>query len=402
MERVILHCDQNCFFASVELLSHPDLRDVPMAVCGDPASRHGIILAKNEPAKRFGIQTAETVWQARRKCPGLVLLPPHHKLYREYSVRVNELYGQYTDLVEPFGIDESWLDITGSMHLFGGDPVAIADELRRRVREELGLSISVGVSFNKIFAKLGSDYKKPDATTLISPENWQEIVWPLPVGAMLFVGRSAQRTLAQYGVETIGQLAACRPEMLEKLLGKLGRQMHEYANGLDRSPVRPQAEREPVKSVGNGTTFPHDLTRWEEVRAGLAALSDSVAMRLRRQGLYCSGVQVTIKDSSFRSISRQKRLESPTRLMKDIQRAAMELTRSAWRAPTPIRMLTVTALHITESTESFEQLDLLGAGRAVSDARQEKLESAVRAIRDKFGDGSITFGSGEPPGAKGN
>lgn len=402
MERVILHCDQNCFFASVELLSHPDLRDVPMAVCGDPASRHGIILAKNEPAKRFGIQTAETVWQARRKCPGLVLLPPHHKLYREYSVRVNELYGQYTDLVEPFGIDESWLDITGSMHLFGGDPVAIADELRRRVHEELGLSISVGVSFNKIFAKLGSDYKKPDATTLISPENWQEIVWPLPVGAMLFVGRSAQRTLAQYGVETIGQLAACRPEMLEKLLGKLGRQMHEYANGLDRSPVRPQAEREPVKSVGNGTTFPHDLTRWEEVRAGLAALSDSVAMRLRRQGLYCSGVQVTIKDSSFRSISRQKRLESPTRLMKNIQRAAMELTRSAWRAPTPIRMLTVTALHITESAESFEQLDLLGAGRAVSDARQEKLESAVRAIRDKFGDGSITFGSGEPPGAKGN
>lgn len=402
MERVILHCDQNCFFASVELLSHPDLRDVPMAVCGDPASRHGIILAKNEPAKRFGIQTAETVWQARRKCPGLVLLPPHHKLYREYSVRVNELYGQYTDLVEPFGIDESWLDITGSMHLFGGDPVAIADELRRRVREELGLSISVGVSFNKIFAKLGSDYKKPDATTLISPENWQKIVWPLPVGAMLFVGRSAQRTLAQYGVETIGQLAACRPEMIEKLLGKLGRQMHEYANGLDRSPVRPQAEREPVKSVGNGTTFPHDLTRWEEVRAGLAALSDSVAMRLRRQGLYCSGVQVTIKDSSFCSISRQKRLESPTRLMKDIQRAAMELTRSAWRAPTPIRMLTVTALHITESAESFEQLDLLGAGRAVSDARQEKLESAVRAIRDKFGDGSITFGSGEPPGAKGN
>ena len=402
MERVILHCDQNCFFASVELLSHPDLRDVPMAVCGDPASRHGIILAKNEPAKRFGIQTAETVWQARKKCPGLVLLPPHHKLYREYSVRVNELYGQYTDLVEPFGIDESWLDITGSMHLFGGDPVAIADELRRRVREELGLSISVGVSFNKIFAKLGSDYKKPDATTLISPENWREIVWPLPVGAMLFVGRSVQRTLAQYGVETIGQLAACRPEMLEQLLGKLGRQLHEYANGLDRSPVRPQAEREPVKSVGNGTTFPHDLTRWEEVRAGLAALSDSVAMRLRRQGLYCSGVQVTIKDSSFRSISRQKRLESPTRLMKDIQRAAMELTRGAWRAPTPIRMLTVTALHITESAESFEQLDLLGAGRAVSDARQEKLESAVSAIRDKFGDGSITFGSGEPPGEKGN
>lgn len=402
MDRIILHCDCNCFYASCELLSHPDLRQLPVAVCGDPTERHGIILAKNEPAKRCGVKTAETIWKAKQKCPGLILLPPHHRLYAEYSKKINAVYGEYTDLVEPFGIDESWLDVTNSLHLFGGDARALADTLRGRIKREFGLTISVGVSFNKVFAKLGSDYKKPDATTLISPENWQEIVWPLPVGAMLFVGRSAQRTLAQYGVETIGQLAACRPEMLEKLLGKLGRQLHEYANGLDRSPVRPQAEREPVKSVGNGTTFPHDLTRWEEVRAGLAALSDSVAMRLRRQGLYCSGVQVTIKDSSFCSISRQKRLESPTRLMKDIQRAAMELTRSAWRAPTPIRMLTVTALHITESAESFEQLDLLGAGRAVSDARQEKLESAVRAIRDKFGDGSITFGSGEPPGAKGN
>ena len=402
MDRIILHCDCNCFYASCELLSHPDLRQLPVAVCGDPTERHGIILAKNEPAKRCGVKTAETIWKAKQKCPGLILLPPHHRLYAEYSKKINAVYGEYTDLVEPFGIDESWLDVTNSLHLFGGDARALADTLRGRIKREFGLTISVGVSFNKVFAKLGSDYKKPDATTLISPENWQEIVWPLPVGAMLFVGRSAQRTLAQYGVETIGQLAVCRPEMLEKLLGKLGRQLHEYANGLDRSPVRPQAEREPVKSVGNGTTFPHDLTRWEEVRGGLAALSDSVAMRLRRQGLYCSGVQVTIKDSSFCSISRQKRLESPTRLMKDIQRAAMELTRSAWRAPTPIRMLTVTALHITESAESFEQLDLLGAGRAVSDARQEKLESAVRAIRDKFGDGSITFGSGEPPGAKGN
>ena len=393
MERVILHCDQNCFFASVELLSHPDLRDVPMAVCGDPASRHGIILAKNEPAKRFGIQTAETVWQARRKCPSLVLLPPHHKLYREYSVRVNELYGQYTDLVEPFGIDESWLDITGSMHLFGGDPVAIADELRRRVREELGLSISVGVSFNKIFAKLGSDYKKPDATTLISPENWQEIVWSLPVGAMLFVGRSAQRTLAQYGVETIGQLAACRPEMIEQLLGKLGRQLHEYANGLDRSPVRPQAEREPVKSVGNGTTFPHDLTRWEEVQRGLAVLSDSVAMRLRQQGLYCGGVSVSLRNAQFRTVSRQMRLPAPTHLMKDIWQAAMELTRRLWKAPEPVRMLTVTALDITDSADSFQQLALLEAP-VVSrqQEKQEKLERTMDAIRGKYGRKAISFG----------
>ena len=291
-DRVILHCDLNCFFASVELLSHPDLRDIPTAVCGDPASRHGIILAKNEPAKRLGIQTAETIWQAKKKCPGLVLLPPHHGLYREYSRRVNTIYEQYTDLVEPFGIDESWLDITGSMHLFGGDPKAIADALRRRLRQELGLTISVGVSFNKVFAKLGSDYKKPDATTVISRENWQDIVWPLPVGDLLFVGRAAGRVLHQYGVETIGQLAACSPQMLETLLGKLGLQLHEYANGLDGSPVRPAGQQEPVKSVGNGTTFPKNLTRWEEVQRGLAVLSDSVAMRLRQQGLYCGGEAV--------------------------------------------------------------------------------------------------------------
>lgn len=392
-DRVILHCDLNCFFASVELLSHPDLRDIPTAVCGDPASRHGIILAKNEPAKRLGIQTAETIWQAKKKCPGLVLLPPHHGLYREYSRRVNTIYEQYTDLVEPFGIDESWLDITGSMHLFGGDPKAIADALRRRLRQELGLTISVGVSFNKVFAKLGSDYKKPDATTVISRENWQDIVWPLPVGDLLFVGRAAGRVLHQYGVETIGQLAACSPQMLETLLGKLGLQLHEYANGLDGSPVRPAGQQEPVKSVGNGTTFPKNLTHWEEVQRGLAVLSDSVAMRLRQQGLYCGGVSVSLRNAQFRTVSRQMRLPAPTHLMKDIWQAAMELTRRLWKAPEPVRMLTVTALYITDSADSFQQLDLLEAPVVTQQQeKQEKLERTMDAIRGKYGRGSISFG----------
>ena len=268
MDRIILHCDLNCFFASVELLSHPDLRHLPVAVCGDPSSRHGIILAKNEPAKRCGVQTAETIWQAKKKCPSLVLLPPHHDRYRVYSKQVNAIYEQYTDLVEPFGIDESWLDVTGSLHLFGGDAAALADTLRHRVREELGLTLSVGVSFNKVFAKLGSDYKKPDATTVISRENWKEIVWPLPVGDLLFVGGAARKLLAQYGVKTIGDLAACPTDMLESLMGKLGTQLHEYACGLDASPVRSRYDREPVKSVGNGTTFPQNLTTWEQVRGG--------------------------------------------------------------------------------------------------------------------------------------
>ena len=302
MNRTILHCDMNSFYASVELLTLPQLRGLPVAVCGDPDSRHGIVLAKNEQAKAFGVKTAETIWQARKKCPDLVCIPPHHQRYAEYSRLVNNIYYRFTDLVEPFSIDESWLDITGTMHLFGGDAVAIADRIRDTVREELGLTVSVGVSFNKVFAKLGSDYKKPDATTLISPENFRDILYPLSVRDMLFVGKAAGSTLEQDGITTIGQLAQADPERLEQLLGKLGRQLHTYANGLDRSAVRPMGEREAVKSVGNSTTFPQNLTTRDQVRTGVALLCDSVAMRLRRHGLYCGGIQVTIKDPQFKTI----------------------------------------------------------------------------------------------------
>ena len=391
-DRIILHCDLNCFFASVELLDKPALQNVPVAVCGDPASRHGIILAKNEPAKRMGVQTAETVWQAKQKCPHLILLPPHHSLYADYSRRVNAIYGQYTDLVEPFGIDESWLDVTGSLHLFGGDARQLADDIRARLRQELRLTISVGVSFNKVFAKLGSDYKKPDATTVISRENWRDMVWPLPVGDLLFVGRAARRTLSQFGVETIGQLAACKPELLEQLMGKAGLQLYRYANGLDDAPVRPQHEQEPVKSVGNSTTFPENLTRWEQVRGGLQMLCDSVAARLRQQGLYCGGVAVGVRDAQFRTVSRQMRLPGPTHLMRDIYGAALELTGRIWKAPNPVRLLSVTALYITDSAESYQQLDLLAGDAIARDRRQEQLESAMDAIRGKYGRDAISFG----------
>ena len=391
-QRVIFHCDLNCFFASVELLDKPALWDVPVAVCGDPKSRHGIILAKNEPAKKRGVQTAETVWQAKKKCPVLVLLPPHHELYEVYSRRVNEIYGRFTDLVEPFGIDESWLDVTGSLHLFGGDARALADRIRATVKAETGLTVSVGVSFNKVFAKLGSDLKKPDATTVIPPEGWRDIVWPLPVGDMLFAGRSTQRVLGQYGIETIGQLAACPEEMAEQLLGKMGGQLWRYANGLDNSPVRPGHQREPVKSVGNGTTFPADLVRWEQIRQGLAPLCDSVATRLRRQRLYAGGVSVTLKGADFKTVSRQTRLDEPTQLMRDIGETAQERARQIWKAPTPIRAMTVTALYVTEDGQAYRQLDLLGQASAKRSERQEKLESAVDAIREKYGSGAIRFG----------
>ena len=394
MERVILHCDLNCFYASVELLSRPELRDVPTAVCGDPQSRHGIILAKNEPAKQFGVQTAETIWQAKKKCPDLVLLPPHHDLYHAYSRKVNAVYDEYTDLVEPFGIDESWLDVTHTLHLFGGDARGLADSLRQRLKQELGLTLSVGVSFNKVFAKLGSDYKKPDATTVISRENWKAMVWPLPVGDLLYVGSAARKILKQYGIDTIGQLAACKPEMLETLMGKMGLQLYAYANGLDREPVHSRYEAEPVKSVGNGTTFPRDLTTREQIQGGIAMLADSVASRLRRAELYAGGIQVTMRDPQFRDHSRQRQFAAPTHLIRDLTGSAMELVDALWKPPSPVRALTVTAIHLVPEGSAYEQVDLFSP--APRRDKQEKLEGAMERIRKKYGTDAIAFGAARP------
>lgn len=393
MVRTILHCDMNSFYASVELLSYPELRSKPVAVCGDPKSRHGIILAKNESAKKYGVVTAETIWQARRKCPDLILLPPHRERYSAYSKQINSIYCRYTDLVEPFSIDESWLDITGSMHLFGNSGKVIADEIRATVYRETGLTCSVGVSFNKIFAKLGSDYKKPNATTVISQENWRSIVFPLPVSALLFIGRAAAKTLHQYGIDTIGQLAACDVQMLQDLFGKNGRQLHEYANGLEHAPVRPFGSREPIKSVGNGTTFSKNLTTWEEVYANLSILSDMVAVRLRKYNLYCTGVQVTIRDAQFHTITRQKQLSRSTHLSRELADACMELTRQSWHMPNPIRMLTVTALHPVPAEQYTEQLDLFSASPPEKKEKLEKLETTMDQIRSKFGSKAISYGS---------
>ena len=311
-QRVIFHCDCNSFYASVELLTRPELKNVPVAVCGNPQHRHGIILAKNEAAKKYGIQTAETVASARRKCPQLALLSPHHELYRAYSKQVNAIYARYTEFVEPFGIDESWLDMTASWHLFGPSPVAVAHRIRREVKAQTGLTISVGVSFTKAFAKLGSDYKKPDAVTEFSLENYRQLVWPLPVEALLYVGHSARQTLGKLGITTIGQLAAASPQVLEAALGKLGMELWGFARGEEGSPVRSMYEKREVKSVGNGLTFPRDLTTLADARAGLVALSDEVASRLRAHGLYAGAVQITVKDAGFKTITRQAQLATPT------------------------------------------------------------------------------------------
>ena len=389
MDRVIFHCDLNSFYASVELLDHPELRHLPVAVCGDPDSRHGIILAKNEPAKAFGVKTAEPIWQARKKCPELVLLPAHHDRYRDFSRRINRLYQEYTDLVEPFGIDESWLDVTGTLHLFGGDPAALADQLRDRIRSQFGLTISVGVSFNKVFAKLGSDYKKPDATTVITRENYRRIVWPLPASDLLYVGRSAVQTLHKFDIHTIGDLARFDRESLFSLLGKNGVLLHDYANGADNTPVAPADQHAPPKSVGNGLTFSHNLLGQEEIRAGITQLSDQVGARLRRHHMKCQGVSLSIRDPDFRDISRQQRLGSPTYLAREIAQTAMELADSCWNMAHPVRALTVTAIYLLPEEETGLQLDLLSAAEDRKRDRLERLEETVDSIRAKYGRGAI-------------
>ena len=278
-------------------------------------------MAKNEPAKKFGIKTAETIWQARKKCPDLVLLPAHHEKYNHYYHLINDIYQQYTDMVEPFSVDESWLDVTGSQKLFGTGP-QIADEIRRRVKEELGLTLSVGVSFNKIFAKMGSNYKKPDATTVISRDNFRGLLWPLPVEEMFFVGFATAERLKSVGINTIGDLAKADGEALLGLLGKQGPVLSDYAAGLDESPVALFNYKSQIKSVGHGSTFKRDLLGKEDVTTALVGLSDRVAARLRRYQLKCSGVKVDIRDPSFNDISRQKQLNRPTDLAGEIKKGA--------------------------------------------------------------------------------
>lgn len=397
MDRVIFHCDLNSFYASVELLDHPELKDRPAAVCGDPESRHGIILAKNELAKKYKVQTAETIWQARRKCPDLVLLPAHHWKYREYSKKVNAIYERYTDLVEPFSIDESWLDVTGTLHLFGGDGKALADQIRQTVRQELGLTVSVGVSFNKVFAKMGSDYRKPDATTVITRENFQQLLWPLPVTDLLFVGRAAARVLNGYGIRTIGDLARFDRESLGQILGKGGYTLHDYATGREHAPVVPARDMPGPKSVGNGLTFPKNLVGWEQLRTALSELADEVAVRLRKHGLKCTTVQITVRDPSFKDICRQKRLSAPTYISRDLAQCGMELLHSCWSERKPVRALTITAQNLVEERDAGEQVDLFAADAIPCRDKLEKLEKAMDSIRDKYGRGAISIASAVHP-----
>lgn len=381
----------NGFFASVELLDRPDLVDKPMAVCGDPESRHGIILAKNEIAKKYGIVTAETIWQAKKKCPELVTVPPHRDKYTYYSHEINQIYLEYTDMVEPFSIDESWLDVTASQKLFGTGR-QIADQIRERVKTQFGLTLSAGVSYNKIFAKMGSEYKKPDATTEITRENYKDMLWPQPAGDMFFVGKAtAAKLYSSLGIKTIGDIANTSPESLRALLGKQGDVLYRYVNGLDEEPVHLYTHREPIKSVGNGMTFRRNLVGEDDILSALAGLCDTVASRLRKYHLKGCGIKVDIKDPTFRTISRQKQLDAPTNLATEIKRAAMELILASWSMTSPIRLLTVTAINLVDENYTQQQISLFDMDDSMH-KKDESLELALDSIRNKFGKTSVGFG----------
>ncbi|MDR3209824.1 MAG: DNA polymerase IV [Oscillospiraceae bacterium] len=380
-DRVIFHVDMDGFFAAVESLSHPEADGRPMAVCGDPEKRRGIILAKNQLAKLAGVKTAEPIWQALRKCPDLLLLPPHRALYEEYCERANAVYERFTDRVERAGIDESYLDMTG-LYGMSDTGAELADAIRDAIRTELGLTVSVGASFCKAFAKMGSDLKKPDSTNVITRENFERLLYPLPVGAMMYAGRVTVEALAKLGVHTIGQLAALTEDALTALLGKPGRSLYRCARGLDDAPVVKTAELADVKSVGNSLTFRRDLVSQEDISLGLRALAESVAFRLRRHGKKCCGVQVSIKDTELKTIDRQTQLAQPTHLEKPIFDAALALVQRSWKLGKPIRLLSVTAINLTDAGAGAQISLFDGAGDA---AKQEALARAVDTLKARYG-----------------
>ena len=380
--RSVLHIDMNACYASIECLYDPSIRNLPVAVGGDVEARHGIILAKNQIAKRFGVKTGEALWQAKQKCPELHIVPPHFDPYLRFSRMAREIYADYTDLVEPFGLDEVWCDVTGTQKLRERGMEALANEIRERVKFELGITVSVGASWNKIFAKLGSDYKKPDAVTVFTPENYRDKVWPLPASDLLGVGRATERKLASRGIHTIGDIAAAPPSMLRGILGKWGLILHDFATGYDTSPVARAGDEAVIKSIGNSTTTPRDLCCDEDAGIVYWMLCESVAERMRESGFLCRGVQVHIRDNELASFERQLKLESPTCLASTLHEAAMRLLRENWDWHKPLRSIGVRATDLLPASTPVQCSIFEDSERQ---EKRERLERSVDDLRRRFG-----------------
>ena len=378
MDRIILHSDCNSFYASVECLYRPEIRNKPVAVGGDVEQRHGIILAKNEHAKKYEIKTGETLWQARQKCPDLVIVPPRFELYQRFSQLCHKIYLNYTDQVEPFGLDECWLDVTAK----NADGVKIAHEIRERIKYELGITVSIGVSYNKIFAKLGSDYKKPDAVTEISRENYKDIAWPLPVGDLLYVGNATRRKLESYARHTIGDLANTSEQTLKGWFGKWGSVLYAFANGYDITPVSRYEDHQEVKSIGNSTTTPRDLVDNEDVKIILYVLADSVARRLREHGCKGRTISISVRDNQLMSFTRQHTMSSYTNITAEIAQAGMDLFARHYYWQYPIRSLSISISDLVSDSAPL-QMDLFGSKQ--EQLRRERLDIAVDSLKNRFG-----------------
>ncbi len=389
MDRVILHSDLNNFYASVECMLHPELKGRCIAVCGSEENRHGIVLAKSEEAKRRGVKTAETIWQARAKCPELEIVSPHFSEYKKYSKMVRDVYAEYTDLIEPFGLDECWLDVTGSQLLFG-DGLTIAEQIRRKVKEEIGLTVSIGVSFNKVFAKLGSDLKKPDAVTRISREEFKEKIWHLPANSIIGIGNSTYSKLSELGIRTIGDVANTPCDFFEKRFGKYGTLLWQYANGLDESPVMHKDYRPSAKSVGHGMTLKSDLVDNEEVWKVIFHLSHMVERSLRKQNAKAQGVAVAVKNSLLRVAEYRVSLDIPTQSAYEIATKLYEVFKRRYGWEENVRALTVRAVRLASEGED-EQISLFDAENKTQ--KWEKIENTAFELENRFGEGKVTFGS---------
>ena len=379
--RHILHCDMNAFYASVEVQRRPELRDQPVAVCGSQEERHGIVLTANYIAKPFGVKTGMAIWQAKARCPHLVVVPPDMREYIRISRMAREIYEDYTDLIEPFGLDECWLDVTGSVGLFGS-PVTIACEISERIKFELGITASIGVSDNKITAKLGSDYKKPDAITRIGSDNYREIVYPLPVEDLLYVGPATSRKVRALGIHTIGQLAECPVDVLVRRLGKMGAVLHTFANGRDISPVQRSDHVPNVKSVGNSATTPRDLTCEEDVKLMLLLLAESVCSRMRELASRCTVVEIYVRDAELHSICRQRKLRMPSCSSQELADVGMDLFRRNYHWERPVRSIGLRGSGLIEAQCSV-QLSLYAEDRKRD--HWEQIDRTVDTLREKYG-----------------
>ena len=381
LERGILHVDSNCFYASVEMQRNPELRGKPVAVCGSQKERHGIVLTASYPAKRSGVKTGMAIWQAKQACPGLIVVPPDYPEYVRISGMLREIFNDYTDLVEPFGLDEAWLDVTASRELFG-TPMEIAEAIRERVKFELGITVSIGVANNKITAKLGSDYKKPDAITRIMPDNYRKIVYPLPVEDLLYVGPATSAKLRRVGVSTIGKLAECDEDFLHRRLGKMGLVLKTFALGLDPTPVQRIDHVQAIKSVGNGSTAPRDLVNDDDVRIMLFLLSESVALRLRELAARCTVVEVYVRDNTLVSFTRQRKLREPTCSSAEIAETAFDLFKRNYHWDKPLRGVGVRGSGLVDVTNGV-QLSLYADARKRE--RWELLDGAMDELRRRYG-----------------